>query len=456
MTPSKPVLYFDVTDIVEYALVNTTVTGIQRCVLRILESVIRQGADRPVLGLLKHPLTGAFKEADLSFMRDPYDLSDFASRFELLSGKTRWLARKLRNYRKASLKRSFRWCALQGQWAASKGLRAQINSLSEQARPSCLRDLELVRGSAIVSLGAGWGTDYTGLGKLARSHDCKTVSFVHDIFAITAQHYTGLADKKKNARFRNWLEEIARSSDLLICNSLYTKNQLEKYLAALDIAANIAVARFPHEFKSATQIIREEIIDLSRRKYLLCVGTIEIRKNILPLLEVWTSLQKTRKSDTPVLVLAGGKGWSVGNVYDFLRRTGNAGGTVKIIDKPNDAELEFLYQNCEFTVFPSLFEGWGLPIGESLWFRKPVICADNASMPEVGRDFAAYFNHETPGSLFAALEQMIENPKSLPYDIRSYLTTWDDTASSICSAIGTALYRGGSAISDRTMSGISA
>ncbi len=97
MTASKPVLYFDVTDLVEYAMVYTTVAGIQRGVLRTLGSVIRQGADRRVLGLLKHPLTGAFKQADLSFMRGPYDLSDFASRFELLSGKTRWLARKLQN-----------------------------------------------------------------------------------------------------------------------------------------------------------------------------------------------------------------------------------------------------------------------------------------------------------------------------------------------------------------------
>jgi len=299
-------------------------------------------------------------------------------------------------------------------------------------------DLELIPGSTIVSLGAGWSTDYTGVQRLARSHGCKVVSFVHDIFAITSPQLTGLADKKKNTRFRKWLDDVAQTSDLLLCNSLFTRSQLEQYLMCSNVAADIAVAAFPHEFKldaRQPQVIRQEVIDLAQGRFVLCVGTIEVRKNILELLQAWSKIQESRGEGTPDLVLAGNKGWCVSDVYAFLLHTGNVGGTAKIIDKPSDAELEYLYRKCAFTVFPSLFEGWGLPIGESLWFGKPVICAANASMPEVGGSFATYFNHDEPGSLLAALERMLDNPVRLPDDIRSYLTTWDGTASSICSAI---------------------
>ena len=164
MRNQQPALYFEVTGIVEYAMSNTTVTGIQRSVLRILESLICQGSGRPVYGLVKHPVTGAFKIADLGFMRGPYNLRDFATRFEFPRARPQWLARKLHNYRE---------CLLKFQWATSRKRRAPNDATLSESRPSCLRELELVPGSVIVSLGAAWATDYRGVEMLARSHGCK-------------------------------------------------------------------------------------------------------------------------------------------------------------------------------------------------------------------------------------------------------------------------------------------
>jgi glycosyltransferase involved in cell wall biosynthesis len=124
-------------------------------------------------------------------------------------------------------------------------------------------------------------------------------------------------------------------------------------------------------------------------------------------------------------------GWGVKEVYNFLSDTGHLDGSIKVIDRPNDSELELLYRHCKFTVFPSLMEGWGLPIGESLWFRKPVLCAQSASMPEAGGRFATYFNHDEPQSLLAKLLGMIDNPVQLPDNIGNYLRSWEDTANSI-------------------------
>jgi glycosyltransferase involved in cell wall biosynthesis len=195
----------------------------------------------------------------------------------------------------------------------------------------------------------------------------------------------------------------------------------------------------PHEFKYSADYqrdtIRSSVHQLAQQKYVLCVGTIETRKNTLGLLQAWCEIQKSRPADMPMLVISGGRGRGADGVHAFLRQTGNVSGTVTVIGKPNDAELEYLYQHCQFTVFPSLFEGWGLPIGESLWFGKPVICADNASMPEAGGQFATYFSHSQPGSLQAVLERMIDHPVKLPENIRDHLATWDDTAAALYRAI---------------------
>ena len=439
INPIGPALYFDVTDIVEYAMTNVTVTGIERTVLRIVESVTRRNNGRPVFGLFKHPLDETYRLADLSFMREPYDLGDFASRFELLSGKSRWLAGKLRKYKGRPLKWLFHAARLHVQWAASPTRRAEILKLSEVTRPSCLMEARLAHGGVIVTIGAGWRTDYAGINDLARLHGCKVVSFVHDLIPILPSGQRAFPTRDKGDRFRKWIDYAAKESSLLICNSSFTKGELKTYLRENSLSTKVVVVRFPHEFRYSSDrqqhAIRSEVSRLMQSKYALCVGTIDFRKNTLRLLQTWHEMQGARASDTPILVLCGRRGHGADDAYAFLRQTANAGGTVMIIGNPNDAELEMLYRHCQFTVFPSLFEGWGLPIGESLWFGKPVLCANNASMPEVGGKFATYFDHAQPGSLLTALRGMLDHPAAIPENIRDQLTTWDDTAASLCRVI---------------------
>ncbi len=160
-----------------------------------------------------------------------------------------------------------------------------------------------------------------------------------------------------------------------------------------------------------------------------------MRKNTLGLLKAWRAIEQMRGDQTPVLVLAGGKRRGADKVQDFLAETSNINGSVTVIHQPGDAELEFLYKHCRFSVFPSWYEGWGLPIGESLWFGKPVLCAARASMPEVGGRFAAYFDHDEPGSLVSKIQELIDHPVTLPDNVKDYLTSWDDTADSLCAAL---------------------
>ena len=100
--------------------------------------------------------------------------------------------------------------------------------------------------------------------------------------------------------------------------------------------------------------------------YVLCVGTIEPRKNLWRLAQIWARLSQRTDLELPRLVLAGKRGWLTDGFLAMLERTGGFGGWVIWLDAPEDHELDHLYRHCLFTATVSLYEGWGLPIGEGL------------------------------------------------------------------------------------------
>ena len=191
------VIYFEITDIVQHAMRNKHVTGIQRSVIKIIESLVRDG--HPVFGLVKHPLKGRFLIADLSFMEGQYDLTDFAARFDLPSGKRLWLSGKLLRYQDSLLRRAYHYARLQLLWALSRRLRAKFGVPLLSDEPSCLREGKLAREGVIITLGAGWGTDYVGLIEMAGISDCNVVSFVHDIIALLLPQHTAFFTVDKSA-----------------------------------------------------------------------------------------------------------------------------------------------------------------------------------------------------------------------------------------------------------------
>ena len=123
---------------------------------------------------------------------------------------------------------------------------------------------------------------------------------------------------------------------------------------------------------------------LSIEKFTLCVGSIESRKNHLNLLVVWSRFVHSESYGGEKLVIAGSWAWDFGAIQNFLHETGHVRGSVIVIEHASDDELRKLYIQCRFTAYPSHYEGWGLPVGESLSFGKPCIHFDNSSLREAG------------------------------------------------------------------------
>jgi glycosyltransferase involved in cell wall biosynthesis len=178
--------------------------------------------------------------------------------------------------------------------------------------------------------------------------------------------------------------------------------------------------------------IRAHIRNAARLPYVLCVGSLESRKNIWTLANVWQRIHSRLGISTPRLIFAGNPGWLREDFDDFIRGTGSLNGYIRIIERPSDAELGYLYSRCLFSVFPSYKEGWGLPVGESLWFGRPVVCSNTSAMPEVGGTLADYIDPTSAESIEAGLLRMITDAgyrERRASDIAgAQLRTWENVA----------------------------
>ncbi|HVR29845.1 MAG TPA: glycosyltransferase family 1 protein [Thermoanaerobaculia bacterium] len=124
------------------------------------------------------------------------------------------------------------------------------------------------------------------------------------------------------------------------------------------------------------------------RRYVLFVGTLEPRKNLELVLEAWSALRGER-SDWPPLVVCGGWGWKSERVRERVEIAGREGWLVHL-GYVDDAALAALYRGALFLVFPSLYEGFGLPLLEALAAGCPVVCSDLPVFREVAGAAAEY------------------------------------------------------------------
>ncbi len=116
--------------------------------------------------------------------------------------------------------------------------------------------------------------------------------------------------------------------------------------------------------------------------YILYVSTLEPRKNHILLLNVWKILQEKIPNNVPDLVLVGMKGWGMQAFWKDYQEHELLRKNIHCYDDVNDDELDVLYKNCLFSVFPSFAEGFGLAAAESLYYNKPVLISHAPALIE--------------------------------------------------------------------------
>src|SRR5437660_11261798 len=128
-------------------------------------------------------------------------------------------------------------------------------------------------------------------------------------------------------------------------------------------------------------------------RYVLYVSTIEHRKNHRLLVRVWQRLLERHGANlVPNLIFAGKIGWLVEDLLADLEASNYLNGKIILLRSLSDAQLHEAYSSCLFTVFPSLCEGWGCPVAESLAHGKFCVASNHTAIPEAGGNLIDYFD----------------------------------------------------------------
>jgi glycosyltransferase involved in cell wall biosynthesis len=138
--------------------------------------------------------------------------------------------------------------------------------------------------------------------------------------------------------------------------------------------------------------------------FLLSLCTLEPRKNLTGLLEAYATLPVPR----PPLYLAGGAGWEVSPIFDRLRQL-RLQRDVRVVGYVPEAELPLWYNASRLFAYPSLYEGFGLPVLEALACGTPVITSNVASLPEVGGRAALLVPPADRTRLAAAMQRVLDD-----------------------------------------------
>ena len=190
-------------------------------------------------------------------------------------------------------------------------------------------------------------------------------------------------------------------ADMVIAISHYTRNRFLELFPHFP-ADRAVVAHLGNrlDVEGLTQKRKGNIPD----EFFLTVGTLEPRKNLRLLLAAYKSYAD-RTASPKQLVLAGGKGWLEHDLPEYITDLG-LGDLVCITGFILDEELRWLYKRCHAFVYPSLYEGFGLPVLEAMSLGAAVITSNSTSLPEVGGDAALYVEPHNKDSITHALEQV--------------------------------------------------
>lgn len=143
------------------------------------------------------------------------------------------------------------------------------------------------------------------------------------------------------------------------------------------------------------------------RPYVLSVGTIEVRKNHALAVRAWRELLDRHGKGVPDLVLCGRWGWRTDDLRSGLDASDYLDGHVKVLSDLSDEDLAAVYRGARFTVFPSLYEGWGLPVVESHAHGKVCVASDSSSIPEAAGGLALLFENDNRPSLIDTVERIL-------------------------------------------------
>lgn len=230
--------------------------------------------------------------------------------------------------------------------------------------------------------------------------DLPLVSTIHDLAILK---YPETAHPKILQMHKQSWKILKERKAMIIAVSRATKKDIVEMLDIPEHLVKVVHEALPVEVQKTSKMINEEQLTAIKTKlkldrpFILFVGTREPRKNIENLIEAWRPLEKDVD-----LVVAGESGWDETDSKKYQTMP-----HLRFLGRVSDEELSVLYSETAVFAFPSLYEGFGLPILEAFYHGAPVVTSNTSSMPEVAGNAAELVDPESPESIRAGIEKIL-------------------------------------------------
>jgi glycosyltransferase involved in cell wall biosynthesis len=224
--------------------------------------------------------------------------------------------------------------------------------------------------------------------------------------------------------------------DKIICDSEQTKKDLIRFFHVPEEKIRVVYLGVDHIFSDIIPEDKKDIImarhDLIGINYILTVASIEPRKNFERIISVFGEIIKNKNHDDLVLVCAGGAGWKNERIHNLIKEKGLEG-KVRFLGYVEESDLPSIYNGARFFMYPSLYEGFGLPVLEAMSSKVPVLTSNVSSLPEVAGNAALMVDPYSEKEIYEASIRLLEDEvlrKELKLygAARSNLFTWENTA----------------------------
>lgn len=229
---------------------------------------------------------------------------------------------------------------------------------------------------------------------------------VISILDVSYKHFSEMFPKKDLLKLALWGRLSINKARKIVTISESSKNDI---INEYKVKPNkVSVVPLGIRDVNVSKMNKNEFIEKYNLKnpYVLFVGTLQPRKNIIKLVEAFSKIDNKYLD----LVIVGRRGWDFEKILNSPKEFG-VSNRVKFLENVTNEDLPLFYKHAEIFVLPSLYEGFGLPILEAMQYGCPVITSSVSSLPEAGGDAALYFDPNDANEIAEKIEKVINNSK---------------------------------------------
>jgi len=298
-------------------------------------------------------------------------------------------------------------------------------------------------GDVLLSLGASWPIDgHAAAAAAARQRGIRVLRMVYDLIPTIKPQWV---DEPTVRQVTAWVRNVLTESDHVLTISEFSRSEIAGYCEESHFALPpLTVVRLGDELGSSRDSTPPRPRFIPQRPFFVCVSTLDVRKNHRLLYDAWQVLAARAPEHCPDLVCLGVPHVYVADLMHEIRHDRAVNGRIHILHGIEDAELAWYYRHCAATIYPSRYEGWGLPVAESLGHGRLCLASNATSIPEISPDLPAFFHPLAPLELVALVERTLRDPewvRTREAEIRARFvpTSWAHTARQVRAAIAAAV-----------------